>query len=184
MYLQYIFTFDKVLRLNKNLKRNSNVDMLLILYIVHFFVNKSLHILKVNMTSSYHRMALLSSFPCILIYEMLCFMKALWNTMRLHVCEVFNLWTGRENMSVCRMREVETKKNPSWPSMLCDSCRPQVPKECRRPVEDPEMLSTACSRECKNGHCTPTGKCCCSAGWEGPFCLRGTEPIRALSLCL
>ncbi|KAI2668384.1 Hedgehog-interacting protein [Labeo rohita] len=49
---------------------------------------------------------------------------------------------------------------------------PQVPKECRRPVEDPEMLSTACSRECKNGHCTPTGKCCCSSGWEGPFCLR------------
>ncbi|KTG41570.1 hypothetical protein cypCar_00003726, partial [Cyprinus carpio] len=49
---------------------------------------------------------------------------------------------------------------------------PQVPKECRRPVEDLEMLSTACSRECKNGHCTPTGKCCCSSGWEGPFCLR------------
>ncbi|KAG1937789.1 hedgehog-interacting protein isoform X1 [Pimephales promelas] len=55
---------------------------------------------------------------------------------------------------------------------LVDPKRPQVPKECRRPVEDPEMLSTTCSRECKNGHCTPTGKCCCSAGWEGPFCLR------------
>ncbi|NP_001073481.1 hedgehog-interacting protein precursor [Danio rerio] len=55
---------------------------------------------------------------------------------------------------------------------LVDPKRPQVPKECRRPVEDPEMLSTACSRECKNGHCTPTGKCCCNAGWEGPFCLR------------
>ncbi len=67
--------------------------------------------------------------------------------------------------------------------MLCDSCRPQVPKECRRPVEDPEMLSTACSRECKNGHCTPTGKCCCSSGWDGPFCLRGTELIWAIYLC-
>ncbi|XP_051558883.1 hedgehog-interacting protein-like [Myxocyprinus asiaticus] len=55
---------------------------------------------------------------------------------------------------------------------LVDPKRPQVPKECRRPVEGPEMLSTACSRECKNGHCTPTGKCCCSPGWEGPFCLR------------
>lgn len=98
-------------------------------------------------------------------------MKALWNTMCLHIWQVFNLWAG-----FC--------ETPSWPSMLCDSCRPQVPKECRRPVEDPEMLSTACSRECKNGHCTPTGKCCCSAGWDGPFCLRGTEPIRALSLCL
>ncbi|XP_016336180.1 hedgehog-interacting protein-like [Sinocyclocheilus anshuiensis] len=55
---------------------------------------------------------------------------------------------------------------------LVDPKRPQVPKECGRPVEDPEMLSTACSRECKNGHCTPTGKCCCSSGWDGPFCLR------------
>lgn len=51
--------------------------------------------------------------------------------------------------------------------------RPQVPKECRRPVEAPEMLSSSCSRECRNGHCTPTGKCCCNNGWEGPFCLRG-----------
>ncbi|RXN24436.1 hedgehog-interacting -like protein [Labeo rohita] len=57
-------------------------------------------------------------------------------------------------------------------SPIFDVLLPQVPKECRRPVEDPEMLSTACSRECKNGHCTPTGKCCCSSGWEGPFCLR------------
>ncbi|XP_056591673.1 hedgehog-interacting protein [Triplophysa dalaica] len=55
---------------------------------------------------------------------------------------------------------------------LVDPKRPQVPKECRRPVEDPEMLSTTCSRECKNGHCTPTGKCCCSPGWDDPFCLR------------
>ncbi|XP_030643547.1 hedgehog-interacting protein isoform X2 [Chanos chanos] len=53
---------------------------------------------------------------------------------------------------------------------LVDPKRPQVPKECRRQVEAPEMLSTACSRQCKNGHCTPTGKCCCSPGWEGPFC--------------
>lgn len=56
--------------------------------------------------------------------------------------------------------------------MWC-SHRPQVPKECRRPVEAPEMLSSSCSRECRNGHCTPTGKCCCNHGWEGPSCLRG-----------
>ncbi|XP_017556919.1 hedgehog-interacting protein [Pygocentrus nattereri] len=55
---------------------------------------------------------------------------------------------------------------------LVDPKRPQVPKECRRPVEAPEMLSSSCSRECKNGHCTPTGKCCCNNGWEGPFCIR------------
>ncbi|KAG9275691.1 hedgehog-interacting protein isoform X1 [Astyanax mexicanus] len=55
---------------------------------------------------------------------------------------------------------------------LVDPKRPQVPKECRRPVEPPEMLSSSCSRECRNGHCTPTGKCCCSSGWEGPFCIR------------
>lgn len=68
--------------------------------------------------------------------------------------------------------------------MLCDLCRPQVPKECRRPVEDPEMLSTTCSRECKNGHCTPTGKCCCSPGWDDPFCLRGMwDNTRSFTLC-
>ncbi|KAM9477999.1 hedgehog-interacting protein [Clarias gariepinus] len=55
---------------------------------------------------------------------------------------------------------------------LVDPKRPQVPKECRRPVEAPEMLSSSCSRECRNGHCTPTGKCCCNHGWEGPSCLR------------
>ncbi|XP_056442308.1 hedgehog-interacting protein [Gadus chalcogrammus] len=53
---------------------------------------------------------------------------------------------------------------------LVDPKRPQVPKECQRPLEPPELLMTACSRHCKNGHCTPTGKCCCSHGWEGPFC--------------
>uniref|UniRef100_A0A8B9HIP0 Hedgehog-interacting protein n=1 Tax=Astyanax mexicanus TaxID=7994 RepID=A0A8B9HIP0_ASTMX len=50
--------------------------------------------------------------------------------------------------------------------------RPQVPKECRRPVEPPEMLSSSCSRECRNGHCTPTGKCCCSTKCE-PACRNG-----------
>lgn len=53
---------------------------------------------------------------------------------------------------------------------LVDPKRPAVPKECQRQVEAPELLGTACSRQCKNGHCTPTGKCCCSTGWEGPFC--------------
>uniref|UniRef100_A0A6Q2Y3R0 Hedgehog-interacting protein n=1 Tax=Esox lucius TaxID=8010 RepID=A0A6Q2Y3R0_ESOLU len=40
----------------------------------------------------------------------------------------------------------------------------------KRQAEAPELLGTACSWQCKNGHCTPTGTCCCSAGWEGPFC--------------
>ncbi|KAG8014700.1 Hedgehog-interacting protein [Nibea albiflora] len=53
---------------------------------------------------------------------------------------------------------------------LVDPKRPHAPKECQRQVEPPELLMTACSRHCKNGHCTPTGKCCCSPGWEGPFC--------------
>ncbi|KAM6972380.1 hedgehog-interacting protein [Aplochiton taeniatus] len=53
---------------------------------------------------------------------------------------------------------------------LVDPKRPEVPKECQRQVEAPELLGTACSRQCKNGHCTPTGKCCCTPGWEGPFC--------------
>uniref|UniRef100_A0A3Q2QGD3 Hedgehog-interacting protein n=1 Tax=Fundulus heteroclitus TaxID=8078 RepID=A0A3Q2QGD3_FUNHE len=56
---------------------------------------------------------------------------------------------------------------------LVDPKRPHAPKECRRQVEPPELLMTACSRNCKNGHCTPTGKCCCSPGWEGPFCRIG-----------
>lgn len=51
--------------------------------------------------------------------------------------------------------------------------RPPAPKECQRQVEPPELLMTACSRHCKNGHCTPTGKCCCSPGWEGPLCRVG-----------
>ncbi|XP_028833228.1 hedgehog-interacting protein [Denticeps clupeoides] len=53
---------------------------------------------------------------------------------------------------------------------LLDPKRPAMPKECRRPLEHPEMLSSPCSRQCKNGHCTPTGTCCCSLGWEGPLC--------------
>ncbi|XP_034147158.1 hedgehog-interacting protein [Esox lucius] len=53
---------------------------------------------------------------------------------------------------------------------LVDPKRPVVPKECQRQAEAPELLGTACSWQCKNGHCTPTGTCCCSAGWEGPFC--------------
>lgn len=72
-------------------------------------------------------------------------------------------------------------------------CRPYAPKECQRQVEPPELLMTACSRHCKNGHCTPTGKCCCSPGWEGPFCRIGgclTSPVHlftctgAVAACL
>ena len=57
-------------------------------------------------------------------------------------------------------------------------CRPHAPKECQRQVEPPELLMTACSRQCKNGHCTPTGKCCCSPGWEGPLCRVGERRLR------
>ncbi|KAL3066587.1 hypothetical protein OYC64_016521 [Pagothenia borchgrevinki] len=61
---------------------------------------------------------------------------------------------------------------------LIDPKRPLAPKECQRQVEPPELLMTACSRHCKNGHCTPTGKCCCSPGWEGPFCrVAKCEPV-------
>lgn len=70
-------------------------------------------------------------------------------------------------------------------------CRPYTPKECQRQVEPPELLMTACSRHCKNGHCTPTGKCCCSPGWEGPFCRIGgclhlfpSNPDRAAAPCI
>lgn len=69
---------------------------------------------------------------------------------------------------------------------LLDPKRPPVPKECRRVVEAPEMLSSPCSRQCKNGHCTPTGVCCCSPGWEGPFCrVAKCEPVcRNGGVCL
>lgn len=61
---------------------------------------------------------------------------------------------------------------------LVDPKRPEVPKECQRQVEAPELLGMACSRQCKNGHCTPTGKCCCTPGWEGPFCrVAKCEPV-------
>ncbi|XP_048827556.1 hedgehog-interacting protein-like isoform X1 [Brienomyrus brachyistius] len=53
---------------------------------------------------------------------------------------------------------------------VMDPKRPAAPKECQRPVEAPELLAAACSRQCRNGVCTPTGRCCCLAGWEGPFC--------------
>uniref|UniRef100_A0A8C6KKP4 Hedgehog-interacting protein n=1 Tax=Nothobranchius furzeri TaxID=105023 RepID=A0A8C6KKP4_NOTFU len=53
---------------------------------------------------------------------------------------------------------------------LIDPKRPHAPKECQRQLQPPELLMTACSRYCKNGLCTPTSKCCCSPGWEGPFC--------------
>lgn len=67
-------------------------------------------------------------------------------------------------------------------SLPDNCCRPHSPKECQRQVEPPELLMTACSRHCKNGHCTPTGKCCCSPGWEGPFCRVGE--CLSLDFCL
>ncbi len=136
----------------------------------------SAHISKVSVTIPWQNDSLsLNKFSkCKLVYEILPWI--------IHICM----------LGKCLVRDLQgkifqsvgwEKQTFSWPSILFDSCRPHVPKECRRPVEDPEMLSTACSRECKNGHCIPTGKCCCSSGWDGPFCLRGTELIRAIYLC-
>uniref|UniRef100_A0A4W3HWH9 Hedgehog-interacting protein n=1 Tax=Callorhinchus milii TaxID=7868 RepID=A0A4W3HWH9_CALMI len=53
---------------------------------------------------------------------------------------------------------------------LIDPKRPLFPEECKRPVQPPQPVSSDCSRQCRNGHCTPTGKCCCTPGWEGEFC--------------
>ncbi|XP_035515657.1 hedgehog-interacting protein [Morone saxatilis] len=68
---------------------------------------------------------------------------------------------------------------------LVDPKRPLAPKECQRQVEPPELLMTACSRHCKNGHCTPTkcepacrnggvcmepNKCLCKSGYSGAQC--------------
>ncbi|XP_078068254.1 hedgehog-interacting protein isoform X2 [Mustelus asterias] len=48
--------------------------------------------------------------------------------------------------------------------------RALVPEECKRSVQPPQPVASECSRHCRNGHCTPTGKCCCSPGWEEEFC--------------
>ncbi|XP_063314541.1 hedgehog-interacting protein isoform X2 [Pelobates fuscus] len=53
---------------------------------------------------------------------------------------------------------------------IIDPKRPTMPEECKRPMFPAQPLSSECSRHCKNGHCTPTGKCCCNQGWEGEFC--------------
>uniref|UniRef100_G3UM80 Hedgehog-interacting protein n=1 Tax=Loxodonta africana TaxID=9785 RepID=G3UM80_LOXAF len=53
---------------------------------------------------------------------------------------------------------------------IVDPKRPLMPEECRATVHSAQMLTSECSRLCRNGYCTPTGKCCCSPGWEGDFC--------------
>ncbi|XP_048463346.1 hedgehog-interacting protein [Rhincodon typus] len=53
---------------------------------------------------------------------------------------------------------------------LIDPKRANVPEECKRSVQPPKPVTSECSHLCRNGHCTPTGKCCCSPGWEGEFC--------------
>ncbi|NP_001080405.1 hedgehog interacting protein L homeolog precursor [Xenopus laevis] len=53
---------------------------------------------------------------------------------------------------------------------IIDPKRPTVPEECKRPLMPAQPLASECSRHCRNGHCTPTGKCCCAQGWEGEFC--------------
>ncbi|KAJ8262164.1 hypothetical protein GJAV_G00163230 [Gymnothorax javanicus] len=69
---------------------------------------------------------------------------------------------------------------------LVDPKRPEAPKECQRLVEAPELLATACSRQCKNGHCTPSGRCCCNPGWDGPFCrvAKCDPPCRHGGVCI
>ncbi|XP_064423991.1 hedgehog-interacting protein [Latimeria chalumnae] len=53
---------------------------------------------------------------------------------------------------------------------LLDPKRPLVPEECRRLIQFPQPLTSECSRHCRDGYCTPSGKCCCNQGWEGEFC--------------
>ncbi|KAK1343172.1 hypothetical protein QTO34_015948 [Cnephaeus nilssonii] len=53
---------------------------------------------------------------------------------------------------------------------IIDPKRPLVPEECRAVVQPAQMLTSECSRLCRNGYCTPTGACCCTPGWEGDFC--------------
>ncbi|XP_007070199.1 hedgehog-interacting protein isoform X1 [Chelonia mydas] len=53
---------------------------------------------------------------------------------------------------------------------IVDPKRPLVPEECKRTAQSAQILMSECSRHCRNGHCTPTGKCCCNQGWEGEFC--------------
>ncbi|XP_039194895.1 hedgehog-interacting protein isoform X2 [Crotalus tigris] len=53
---------------------------------------------------------------------------------------------------------------------IIDPKRPLDPEECKRTAFPAQILTSECSRHCQNGHCTPTGKCCCNQGWEGEFC--------------
>ncbi|KAH0616011.1 hypothetical protein JD844_026756 [Phrynosoma platyrhinos] len=53
---------------------------------------------------------------------------------------------------------------------IVDPKRALVPEECKRTALPAQILTSECSRHCRNGHCTPTGKCCCNQGWEGEFC--------------
>ncbi|XP_051031615.1 LOW QUALITY PROTEIN: hedgehog-interacting protein-like, partial [Phodopus roborovskii] len=53
---------------------------------------------------------------------------------------------------------------------IIDPKRPLMPEECRVTVQPAQTLTSDYSRLCRNGYYTPTGKCCCSPGWEGDFC--------------
>ncbi|KAM8969903.1 hedgehog-interacting protein isoform X1 [Antechinus flavipes] len=53
---------------------------------------------------------------------------------------------------------------------IVDPKRPLMPEECRPIIQPIQPLTSECSRLCRNGYCTPTGRCCCSLGWEGDFC--------------
>uniref|UniRef100_A0A6I8N579 Hedgehog interacting protein n=1 Tax=Ornithorhynchus anatinus TaxID=9258 RepID=A0A6I8N579_ORNAN len=61
---------------------------------------------------------------------------------------------------------------------IFDPKRPLVPEECRITIQPAQTLTSECSRLCRNGYCTPTGKCCCNQGWEGDFCrIAKCEPV-------
>ncbi|XP_007464056.1 PREDICTED: hedgehog-interacting protein-like isoform X1 [Lipotes vexillifer] len=53
---------------------------------------------------------------------------------------------------------------------IVDPKRPLMPEECRATVQPAQTLTSECCRLCRNGYCAPTGKCCCSPGWEGDWC--------------
>uniref|UniRef100_A0A8C6KHZ0 Hedgehog-interacting protein n=1 Tax=Nothobranchius furzeri TaxID=105023 RepID=A0A8C6KHZ0_NOTFU len=88
---------------------------------------------------------------------------------RLHGSYVFGDKNG--NLRILQKSAFGTSSSGELSVDLTFLCvQPHAPKECQRQLQPPELLMTACSRYCKNGLCTPTSKCCCSPGWEGPFC--------------
>lgn len=69
---------------------------------------------------------------------------------------------------------------------IIDPKRPLMPEECRVTVQPAQTLTSDISRLCRNGYYTPTGKCCCSPGWEGDFCriAKCEPPCRHGGVCV